>query len=118
MLKKSVPIVLADGKTHHIRFDYNALCALEDELKISIAEIGAVLSGPVGLKQIRAILWAGLLHEDDTLIVKDIGTLVDLDKMAELAEAIGNALNVAFGSKKADQKKEPGPETPGIGESS
>lgn len=117
MLNKSVPIVLADGKTHNIRFDYNALCALEDEFKISIADLGVILSGPIGLKQIRAILWAGLLHENESLTAKDAGALIEVDSMAQLAEAISNALSAAFGTQKAELKKEPGPEpkNPGIG---
>ena len=95
-LKESIPIELG-GKTRHLRFDFNAMVALEEELKISIMEIGTILSGAVKLKDIRAILWAGLIHEDPALTPRDVGALIGgVNDLAMLGEKIRDAFEAAF----------------------
>ena len=103
---KSIPIQL--DKQRHLRFDFNALCALEDELGLSIAKLGNILAGSVGLKDLRAIVWAGLIHEDESLSVKDVGNFLELGEMAEIADKIRQAFEIAFPAEEEGKKKEAG----------
>jgi hypothetical protein len=107
MLNKSVPIVLADGKTHNLRFDYNALCALEEYSRLPIGELWERLTGSVHLRDIRSIIWAGLLHEDRSLTPEAVGEMIDFAKMSELAESVTKALDLAF-KVEGQLKKGPG----------
>ena len=107
MLKESVNVELG-GQTRQLRYDFNALVALEDELKISIADIGMLLSGSVKLKDLRAILWAGLIHADESLTPKEVGAMIgSVEDMKVLGEAIRQAIEAAFppADKKAVVKK-------------
>jgi len=106
---KSVPITLADGKLRHLRYDFNALCDLEDNLGIPISELGKKLTAKtVALKPIRAIVHAGLIHEDEELTIKEVGNLIgDImqgDKLAELVKSIMEAMEASFGQPAGDKK--------------
>lgn len=72
------------GKTRRLAYDLNALCALEDHGGID--QTGS----PKGL---RAMLWAGLLHEEPDLSLDDVGRLVTLDRIEEIATAVGEAMS-------------------------
>lgn len=42
------------------------------------------------------LLWLGLLHEDDTLTVDQVGAMVDADNYNQVFEALGKAFQQAF----------------------
>ena len=94
-IKNSVPVELG-GKTRHLRFSFNALVALEDELGIPISEIGDVLSGSVKLRDLRSLIWAGLLHEDKTLSTEDVGEWLDFSILEVVAGKLRDAFEAAF----------------------
>jgi hypothetical protein len=110
MLNKSVSIVLADGKTHNLRFDYNALCALEQQSGLAIGDLWTKLTGSIRLMDIRSIIWAGLIHEERSLTPEAVGEMIDFSKMAELAESVTKALDLAFkveGQPKKEEEPKP-----------
>jgi len=111
-IAKGVQIELG-GRMRTFRFDFNALCLLEDALGISITEIGKVMSGAVKLKVMRSIVWAALQHEDETLTPKDVGKLLDPADMGKVAEAIRKAFELAF-RVEGDQKKAAGTPPPAL----
>lgn len=112
MLRPSVPIVLADGKTRHLRFDLNAICTLEDAWGIPVGEIAQRLSDTKGVRMsdIRTLLWAGLLHEERGLKAEDVGALLDFSALAELAGKLNTAFTAAFAMPEGDSKNLPRPE--------
>jgi len=111
MPTKSVPIKLSDGKERELRLDYNALCRAERALNVFGIDIGKALAGSVGLSALRAILWAGLSHEDKTLTEEKVGELIDLAELPYIGQKIAEAFAAAFPAEAAS-KKEGGP-TPG-----
>lgn len=102
-MNKSISIVL--DKTRNLRFDFNALCVLEEELGVSLTDLGDKLTGSLRFKDLRAIVWAGLLHEDEGLTLKDVGKLLDPSKLLEVAEAVGKAFSMAFPEPAAEDKE-------------
>lgn len=104
MPKESVSIELG-GKVRHLRYTFNALVALEDELGIPISEIGEILAKP-RLKPIRALIWASLLHEDKTLSPEDVGEMLDPERLGEIAEKVGEAFMLAFPDAEDASKNE------------
>lgn len=87
--KKVFPLELG-GKTRNVKFDLNAFIELEDKhgsIDLALEELDKG-----NIKAIRTILWAGLLHEDDTLTEKQIGKWVDFANLGEVAEGLGKGL--------------------------
>ncbi len=89
---KTVPVEL--DKPRRLRFDINALADLEETLGVGL---GAMLQQHVGVRVLRAMLWAGLKWEDPGLTLQRAGKLLqdylsgggDLDTLAEkLIEAL------------------------------
>ena len=61
----------------------------------------------LGIKELLAIVHAGLYHEDKTLTVEQVGDLIDdYSDINEVAEKLGEALTEAFG--KPDKKSKQG----------
>lgn len=106
MSTQSIPIELG-GKTRHIRFTFNALVALEEELGIPISEIGEIMSGSVSLTNLRRLVWAGLIHEDKDLTQEQVGEFLGLVDIGDLAEKLAKAFEAAFPSGEDNEKKEP-----------
>ena len=72
MAKASITL---GGKTRNLRYEMNALPELEGVLKLTIEEIGRRFQkGKVGTREVRALVWAGLLHEDEELSIRQVGT--------------------------------------------
>jgi hypothetical protein len=77
-----------------LRFDTNALAELEDAMGKPITQL---TDANVGIKALRAMLWAGLLHESPDLTIKEAGQLMDYADMKEVAEKVTEAISLAFG---------------------
>jgi len=89
--RKPVSVVLADGKAHSIKFDLNGLAELEDLYGSIDAAFTALDNNSV--KAARAVLWAGLLSENDALTLKEAGHLLDVETMQELMGSLSGALS-------------------------
>lgn len=87
-------VELADGESHTIRYDFNAMADYEEAVGKPITQMG---EGNVGMRELRALLWAGLLHKHPRLTLKQAGSLIPPERMAEVAEACGTALVRALG---------------------
>lgn len=92
-MKPSVLIEL--DKPRNIRLNTNALVKAEEILGRPISEFGAAF----GIKEIRAMLWAGLLHEDKSISLEIVGDLIDEAGFEYVADKVGEAINIAMGVK-------------------
>ncbi|MFA2595281.1 hypothetical protein [Bacillus cereus] len=79
-------------KERTLLFDLNALADVEDRLGVSMTEIGNNIS----IKIMRTLLHAGLVHEDPELTERQVGSMITMDNIAEVQEA----LSVAMGGGK------------------
>ena len=53
----------------------------------------------VGIKDLLAIVYAGLCHEDKSLTLEAVGDLIDeYSDLNSIAEKVGDALTAAFGT--------------------
>jgi hypothetical protein len=98
---RSVPITLLDGKPRHVYLGFNALNTLVEKLGVDIMNAQTTITtagGPEMLKTIRAILWAGLIHEDEMLTIEDAGDLIEFSKLDEITNAVLKALALSFKS--------------------
>jgi len=92
-MKKGVLIELDKPRT--LRYGLNALVTIEEQ-------IGKPLTGldfnNVSVKDLRAILYAGLFHEDKELTPEKVADLVDeFSSIENISGKLGEAMTLAFG---------------------
>lgn len=75
-------------KKRRLRYTMNALAEIEDQLGVPLAELQNV---KMTIKNIRVILWAGLIHEDSELTQEQVGEMVDLNNIEEVQQKIAEA---------------------------
>lgn len=93
-LVPSIPIELDKPRT--LRFNYTAVLAIEDTTGKGIKEV--LKEGSV--RHTMTILWACLLHEDDTLTLKQVTNLVDFGDTEMIMAKIAEAIAAQFPDKK------------------
>lgn len=100
----------ADGKTYVLCFSSNALCELEDAIGVGVVRLGELLSNveTLKLKDVRAVLWAGLTDHQKGIDVKSVGRIIDTIGIARAVEIISSGMSLAFPSEEADSPREPG----------
>lgn len=109
MARKGVAIVIG-SKGKVLRFNMNALAALEDATGASLLDMKP---SKFGFKQQRAFVWAALLHEEPKLTLEQAGDLLDevMDSPTEyneVLEATLRAFAMAFPeSKKSEDVTDP-----------
>ena len=91
-------------RVRHIRYDLNALGILDERFG-SINEAFEEL-GKMKAKAITTMLWAGLIHEDEELTEKYVGSLIGMGNIAEIMSIISETLGVALPEAK---NSEPSP---------
>ena len=100
-MKKGVTIQLDKART--LRYGINALAKIEDIIGRPI--MGLDLE-KLGIKELLAIVYAGLYHEDKTLTVEKVGDLIDdYSDLNEIADKLGEALTQAFGKPTSEAKE-------------
>jgi hypothetical protein len=86
-------IVIELDKPRVFKLTFNAFCDAEGVVGHS------VLRQDLGLSEIRALLWAGLRHEDRTLTIERVGAmLADGNKMTEVMNVVAESVNSFFAS--------------------
>lgn len=101
-MRKGITIEL--DKPRMLRYGMNALAKIEDITKKSIVSIDL---NNIGIRDLLAIIYAGLYHEDKNLTVEKVGDLVDeYSDMNSVAEKVGEAFTLAFGKPGGTDKGE------------
>jgi hypothetical protein len=96
-----------------LRYTNRSLMKVEDETGRTVMELAERLNGG-SLLALTALVWCGLIHEDPELMLETVGDLVDLTRVAEIGEAVNEAIAIAF-SKPDPDKPEPESESPAKG---
>lgn len=95
--------LLLGGQAFTLCFDINALCALEDGLGVDVSELGDLMGGSVKLKTIRTLLWAGLQHHHAGITETEVGQVMQIADLAEVAQKVSEAFAAAFPTPEAGQ---------------
>jgi len=75
-------------KERTLKFTLNSLVYAEEN-GVDIQTMGK--EGSIKLKDLRTLLFAGLMHEDKELTVEAVGELIDMENMATITEALTKA---------------------------
>lgn len=90
MSNKRAEAQLQLDKPRNLRLDFNTMCTAEGVLGRT------VVRSDIGLSEIRAIVWAGLRHEDRTLTLERVGELLGEADINAVAETVGACLAQFF----------------------
>ena len=82
-------------KVRTLRFTNRSIVMLEDETGVGVQDLVTRVRGG-SLKAVNQLIWAGLLHADPGLEFEAVLDMVDVRRLPELAEAIGQAAEQAF----------------------
>lgn len=86
-VQRGIATIVLD-KERTIKFDLNTLIEVEDGLGYSLSEMG----DKVSIRAMRTLLTAGLRHEDKELTEEYIGSLITMDNMKDVQDALAVAM--------------------------
>lgn len=98
---RSKPVSVMLDKERHLRFDLNAFAEIE-ELYGSVDDAMAALEKG-SIKALRAILWAGLIHEEldgnenPKITPRQVGSLIEVKDLPMLSKKIEEAIGTGLG---------------------
>ncbi len=96
---KSAAIAIQLDKPRMRLYDLNSFSELEEVYGSMDAAFKAMQTG--SMKAARTLLWAGLLHEDESLTAKQVGGMVTMQNLEVVMDAISKALLDAMPSGEA-----------------
>ena len=88
-------------KERTFRLDLNAMITFEEATGKSLID-GTFKANKMSPKELRSMLWVILLHEDDSLTEKQVGSWVTVNNMVEVTTKLNEAFEVAMPEAKAD----------------
>jgi hypothetical protein len=114
MLEKLKPEVkISLDKERTLRFDLNAMAAFEEATGKSLfdKDMREEMGGKLKAGTLRALLWAMLIDDDETLTLKQVGKWITLTNMSNIAEKVIKAFETAMpeSDKTQDERGESGP---------
>lgn len=65
------------------------------------------VAAPPQFRKVRAIVWAGLLHEDESLTIRQVGAMLDPLNLQTVVDAYTQAFTVQDVLESADPKEQP-----------
>lgn len=92
-------------KERHLKFDLNAFAMLEEKYGSIDEALRKIENGSI--TALRFILWAGLVHEDPTLTVEDVGRMFDIRNLSEVSKQIFEAVGAAMPSREGGDLEDP-----------
>lgn len=91
-------VTINADKARNLRYTFNSLMLLEENLDKPVTEIGTNVS----FKDINLLVWAGLIHEEPGLTREQAGEIIDAcienEGLQTLIEKAGQALSATFGN--------------------
>jgi hypothetical protein len=76
-------------KERTLRFDFNALALFEEATGLNTLENS--MWDQVNARNLRALLWAALRHEDKTLSLEDVGSMISAQNMGYITDKVMEA---------------------------
>lgn len=99
MFKNFVDIEL--DKPRRLLIDFNAMCSFEEAAGKAFLEFAdSMTAGTASMKDVRALLWACLIHEDESLTVNRVGELFNYSSVQEVIIKLLDAFKANMPDKK------------------
>jgi len=104
-MRTTTPTVRIElDKERTLRFDFNALSAFEEQTGLSALE-QTVWTSP-NARTLSALLWAAMLHEDESLTLKSVRAMIHSGNLKYVADKIREASNTASPTPSEDEPED------------
>ena len=100
---KSISINL--DKERHLRFNMNAMVKFEEVSGKSL--LSGLNTANLSVTDLRALLWACLIHEDKKLTLDQVGEMISLDNLQEVTQAVTQTMSSSMPDKKGEADPNP-----------
>lgn len=90
--KQKAAVEIKLDKKRTLRFTLNALAEMEDKMGVPLSKMSEV---EMGIKTVRTMLWAGLIHEDEDLTEREVGNMVDFENLEYIQTKVAEAFSAA-----------------------
>lgn len=90
--QKALVEVELGGEKRTLRFTLNSLAEIEDKLGVPLSKLSEV---ELGVKTVRTMLWAALIHEDEEITEKQVGNMVDFENLEYVQNKVSEAFALA-----------------------
>lgn len=91
MAKADKLVSIELDKVRHLKFNLNALILAEKTTGKKMAELGNT-EGGFDMEFLRAMMYAGLKHEDKKLTLEDVGDMIDFNNLEEVTNKLNEAM--------------------------
>ena len=105
MSKINPGVKITLDKERTLLLDLNAMATFEEVTGKSLFK-GIDISN-MGAKELRALLWACLIHEDAALTLQQVGAWINTANISNLASALDKTAGNAVTEKKGDDSDPP-----------
>lgn len=103
-ISKTVKINLDKPRT--LLLDMNAMIAFDNETGLNYLEFSRNLKD-ASAKELRALLWCMLIHEDKTLTIENVGAMVTKDNFEDVFIALLTAQMINMPEIEPGDKRDP-----------
>jgi len=103
---RRAPVTITLDKERSLRYDLNAMCTVEELTGESLTDL---MRKPT-IKNIRSVIWAGLIHEDPAITQVEVGGWIELAELQHIIKQIHKALGTD--AVPADAGENPTPAQP------
>jgi hypothetical protein len=96
---KRPPIYITLDKERQLKYTLNSFALMEDRYNSVDDALKAMEGGSV--KAVRFMLWVGLIHEDKTLTEEQVGDMIELSDIEDIAQKMNEVMTVDLPDKGA-----------------
>lgn len=89
-------------KERTLKLDLNAMVSFEEATGVSLMR-GTFKSSKMSPRELRAMLWACLLHEDEALTEQQVGSWITVGNLMEITGKLNEAFEVSMPESEGKQ---------------
>lgn len=93
VLEPEAKVMLDKERT--LRLDFNAFGLIEERTGSSVQSLSEKFK-EMHAKDIAIVIWAGLVHEDPTLTVTDVGRMLTFHRLGAVMKAFMRCMHIAM----------------------
>lgn len=91
-------------KPRRLKYDWNAVAEIEDRHDTSLIELMEAISEKK-IGRLRIALWGGLIHEDESLTLKQVGEMINFENFTHIMEKVTEAIQISDSAGVSTKKK-------------
>lgn len=101
MSNRTFNVTLKDGKSYELMFDNRALYEFEGVHGTTVTEL--MSSGKIGFQAVSHLVYAGLLHSDDSPTLPEVIDMIPPQKLVKIVDVLVKALGDALDFEEGDE---------------